>query len=260
MPSLSNDLLITNVWAGYGGEAVVRDVSIRLKSPFFAILMGPNGAGKTTLLRLIIGLLRPLKGDVLVYGLRPWREPGRVRNLVGYVPQMILVHHNVPIRVEEVVAMGLLSRIPPPRRLDKGVRERVREALRLVGLDNLPHELFSELSGGQRQRVLIARALIRRPKLLILDEPCSMLDFRARCEMIKLLQYLHLREGVDILLTAHDISSCLSIEPTVILINRRVYAVGRMRDVLRPEVLRMAYPGLTEAEGLLILGEDHATD
>ncbi len=246
-----------NVYAGYDGKSVLVDVTFMLESPFFAVLMGPNGAGKTTLLRVIIGLLKPIKGDVIVYGIRPWEEPEVIRETIGYVPQLLLVRQDVPIRVEEVVAMGILSRLPPPRRLTKRIREEVSKALKLVGLEGLEGRLFNELSGGQKQRVLIARALVRKPKLLVLDEPCSMLDFKARCEMIKLLQKLHIEKGVDIFLTAHDISPCLILEPTVILINRRVYAVGKLRDVLRPETLKLAYPGLTEVEGAIILGEDH---
>jgi len=246
-----------NVHAGYDGKAVLANVTFRLESPFFAVLMGPNGAGKTTLLRVIIGLLKPIKGDVIVYGVRPWERPDIVREIIGYVPQLLLVRQDVPIRVEEVIAMGILSRLPPPRRLTKRIREEVSKALSMVGLDGLEGRLFNELSGGQKQRVLIARALVRKPKLLVLDEPCSMLDFKARCEMIKLLQKLHIERGVDILLTAHDISPCLILEPTVILVNRRVYAVGKLRDVLRPETLKLAYPGLTEVEGAIILGEDH---
>ena len=253
----SNAVELKDVTAGYGRRIAVEGVSFSLKSPFFTILMGPNGAGKTTVMRLVVGILKPFSGDVRVYGWRAWEDKGVVRGLVGYVPQMLLVRHDVPVRVEEVVAMGVLSKLPPPRRLAGDVRDLVREVLELVDLGGMERALFSELSGGQKQRVLIARALIRKPKLLVLDEPCSMLDFKARCEMIRLLQALHEREGVDILMSAHDISPCLSIEPTVVLINRRVHAVGRLREVLRPEVLRLAYPGLTEVEGAIILGEDH---
>ncbi len=250
---------LNGVHAGYDGEPVLMDVTFKLKSPFFAVLMGPNGAGKTTLLRVIIGLLKPIKGDVTVYGVRPWERPEIVKEIIGYVPQLLLVRQDVPVRVEEVVAMGILSRLPPPRRLTRRIREEVSKALNMVGLKGFEGRLFNELSGGQKQRVLIARALIRRPRLLVLDEPCSMLDFKARCEIIKLLQKLHVERGVDILLTAHDISPCLTLEPTVILINRVVYAVGKLRDVLRPETLKLAYPGLTEVEGAIILGEDHVT-
>ncbi len=246
-----------NVYAGYNGRSALVDVTFKLESPFFAVLMGPNGAGKTTLLRVIIGLLKPIKGDVMVYGIRPWEKPEVIRETIGYVPQLLLVRQEVPVRVEEVVAMGILSRLPPPRRLTKRIRDEVGKALSMVGLEGLEGRLFNELSGGQKQRVLIARALVRKPKLLVLDEPCSMLDFKARCEMIKLLQKLHIERGVDILLTAHDISPCLILEPTVILINKRVYAVGKLRDVLRPETLKLAYPGMTEVEGAIILGEDH---
>lgn len=247
-----------SVTLAYGRQVVLEDVTFELRSPFIALLMGPNGAGKTTLIRAVVGILRPIKGKLSVYGIDPYHERARVRGLVGYVPQILNVSRNVPITVEEVVAMGVLSKLPPPRLITGEIKEAVRRALSLVDLEGIEGRLFSELSGGQQQRVLIARALLRRPKLLILDEPYSMLDFRSKCDIVNTLKKIHEEFGTDIIMSAHDVSPCTSIDPVVILINRRVFAVGRIRDVLKPEILREAYPGVTEVEGMIILGEDHA--
>lgn len=247
-----------SVTLAYGSRVVLEDVTFELRSPFIALLMGPNGAGKTTLIRAIVGVLRPVKGRLSIYGMDPYKDRTRVRGLVGYVPQILNVSRNVPITVEEVVAMGLLSKLPPPRLIMKEVGEAVRKALSLVGLEGLENRLFSELSGGQQQRVLIARALLRRPKLLVLDEPYSMLDFQSKCDIVNTLKRIHEELGTDIIMSAHDVSPCASIDPIIILINRRVFAIGKIRDVLKPEILRKAYPGVTEVEGMIILGEDHA--
>ena len=249
---------VKEVTLSYGKEPVVEDASFTLKSPFFAILMGPNGAGKTTLIRALIGLLKPVKGNVSIYGLVPWRSRREISEIVGYVPQVINVDSLTPMTVEEVIAMGLLSKLPPPRVITSAVREKVGKFLGLVGLRGYGSRLFSELSGGEKQRVLLARALIREPKLLILDEPYSMLDFKVKCEVVELLYRIHKVLGIDVLMSAHELSPCMAYEPTVILINKRVFAVGKPSQVLKLEVLKAAYPGLTEVRGLVILGEDHA--
>jgi len=240
----------------FGERIALEDVSFRLESPFFCVVMGPNGAGKTTLLKLMLGLLKPMKGYIKIYGHDPIKEPRAVKEMLGYVPQIINVDFHVPVTVEEVVAMGALSKLPPPRIMSVNLRARVDRALRLVGIED-PTTLFMELSGGQRQRALIARALVRDSKLLLLDEPFSMLDFDMRCEIAKLLHDLHKNLGIDVFLVAHELSPCIEFEPTVILLNKRIYAIGRAEEVLRIENLRRAYPGLTEVPAGFILGEDH---
>ncbi len=253
-----NAVQAESVTLAYGSRVVLEDVTFKLRSPFVALLMGPNGAGKTTLIRAMVGILRPIKGKLKIYDMDPYEDKAKVRGLVGYVPQILNVSRSVPITVEEVVAMGLLSKLPPPRLITREVKDAVSEALSLVGLEGLEDRLFSELSGGQQQRVLIARALLRRPRLLVLDEPYSMLDFKSKCEIVSTLKRIHEELGTDIIMSAHDVSPCASIDPIVILMNKRVFAVGKIREVLKPEILRKAYPGVTEVGGMIILGEDHA--
>jgi len=255
---LSDYVKVKDVTLSYGKEPVVENASFTLKSPFFAILMGPNGAGKTTLIRALIGLLKPISGYISIYGIEPWSNGRGIAEAIGYVPQIINVDSLTPMTVEEVVAMGLLSKLPPPRIMSSAVKSKVEKFLSLVGLSNYGSKLFSELSGGEKQRVLLARALIRRPRLLILDEPYSMLDFKVKCEVVELLYKIHKSLGVDVLMSAHELSPCMMYEPTVILINKRVFAVGKPSQVLKLEILKAAYPGLTEVRGLVILGEDHA--
>jgi len=251
------DVEVRGVSFRFDGRIALEDVSFELSSPFFCTVMGPNGAGKTTLLKLMLGLLKPQTGEIRIFGCDVAEEPRKVRRMAGYVPQVVNIDYHVPITVEEVVAMGVLAKDTPPRILTRGLRRRVSEVLRMVGLDD-PTALFTELSGGQRQRALIARALISDPRLLLLDEPFSMLDFDMKCEIAELLYRLHRERGIDILLVAHELSPCIHLEPTVILLNKRVYAVGRAGEVLKIENLRKAYPGLTETPSGFILGEDHA--
>ena len=250
------DVELRNVSYSFGRKPALEDVSFELESPFFCAVMGPNGAGKTTLLKIMLGLLKPQRGAVKIYGYDVLREVGAARRLIGYVPQIVNIDPHIPMTVEEVVAMGALSRDIPPRFMIKRVRRKIEELLDLVGIED-HSALFSELSGGQRQRALIARALISDPKLLLLDEPYSMLDFDMKCEISELLYKLHKERGIDIFLVAHELSPCIHLEPLVILLNKRVYAVGRAGEVLTIENLREAYPGLTEVPAGFILGEDH---
>ena len=241
----------------FGEKLALEDVSFKISSPFYCAVMGPNGAGKTTLLKIMLGLLRPQSGWIKIYGYDPIKDSKEVRELIGYVPQVVNIDQRVPITVEELVAMGALSKTLPPRIITREIKGKIEEVLDLVEIDD-PSALFTELSGGLRQRALIARALIKNPRLLLLDEPFSMLDFDMKCQIAELLYQLHKKFKIDIFLVAHELSPCIELEPTVILLNKRVYAVGRAEEVLRLENLKRAYPGLTEVPAGFILGEDHA--
>lgn len=253
-----NELLVENLTVVYDGLRALENVSFTLDSPFFTVVMGPNGAGKTTLLKTILGLIKPTSGNIRVYGLNVFKENKKIKHLVGYMPQVININLHVPMTVKEVVAMGALSKALPPRILDKKIEEDVERILSFVELENYLEKEFRTLSGGERQRVLIARALIKKPRLLLLDEPFSMLDFDIKCDIANLLVKLHKKMSVDVLLVAHELSPCISFEPQVVLLNRKVYAVGKAADVLRVDILRKAYPGVTELPQGFIIGEDHA--
>jgi len=252
------ELVVKNLTVEFDKVKALDNVSFNLDSPFFAVIMGPNGAGKTTLLKSIIGLVKPSSGRISVYGLNPFRETGKVRQIIGYAPQIVHINIHVPMMVKEVVAMGLLSSHLPPRIIERKVWSKVDEALRMVELEGYSEKWFTELSGGERQRVLIARALIKNARLLILDEPFSMLDFEAKCEIAKLIQRLHFKMGVDVLMVAHEVSPCIAYDPLIILLNKKIYAIGKSTDVLRFEILKKAYPGVTEFPQGFIIGEDHA--
>ena len=248
---------LADVYVSYNGYYAVEGVSLRLESPFYALLLGPNGAGKTTLIKVMVGLLRPSRGYVKIYGVDPWSDRARLSRLVGYMPQAGTSRPSPFIKVEELVAMGYLSLRSPPRRLSEGVWEEVLGALRAMGVGHLVGRRLSELSGGELQRVMVASIMVRRPKLLLLDEPLASLDFNAKCDLVRLLYRLHGDMDVDVLMSTHELTSCLYLEPTVVLINRRVIAVGPAREVLVPDNLKLAYPSMTEVLGLTVLSEDH---
>ena len=255
---MSDQLEVNNITIQYNSLRVLDNVSFKLSSPFFTVIMGPNGAGKTTLLKTILGLVKPINGEVRIYGYEVPKDIPEIRRIIGYVPQIVNINTYVPITVEEVVSMGYLSKTRPPRIISRKIKKKIKEVLEIVNLPDIENKMFTELSGGQRQRVLIARALIRDPKLLLLDEPFSMLDFKIKCEITALLYKLFREYGIDILMVAHELSPCIPYQPLVIILNKKIYGIGRADKVLKMDVLKQAYPGVTTLPGGVIIGEDHA--
>ena len=238
----------------YGGDGVAVEADLRIAPGALVGLVGPSGAGKTTLLKALLGQVRPVRGRVLVSGCPVGGRPPRG---VGYVPQLETIDWHFPITVAEAVLLGRASEsgpLPWPRRRDQREME---ELLERLGIAELAQRHIRALSGGQQQRVFLARALIRRPDLLLLDEPTSGVDVRTRQEILDLLAELNL-DGVGILLTTHDLNSVAALLPELVCLNGRVVAQGHPDEVLRPDVLRATFGSemiVFEHEGLLLTAD-----
>ena len=198
----------------YGNLLAVDKLSLSVKRGTVYGLLGANGAGKSTLLKLLLGELSPSSGAVRLLG----QDTARFRNWrrLGYVPQDGLARHtDFPASVEEVVLANLsgeigLFRFPRPEH-----RERVRQALELVGMAGYGRRLIGALSGGQRQRVLLARALISRPEVMLLDEPTSGMDLQSGENFYRLLAGLNRDHGLTILMVGHDVDRVCSYVSTL---------------------------------------------
>ena len=198
----------------YGNLLAVDKLSLSVKRGTVYGLLGANGAGKSTLLKLLLGELSPSSGAVRLLG----QDTARFRNWrrLGYVPQDGLARHtDFPASVEEVVLANLsgeigLFRFPRPEH-----RERVRQALELVGMAGYGRRLIGALSGGQRQRVLLARALISRPEVMLLDEPTSGMDLQSGENFYRLLAGLNRDHGLTILMVSHDVDRICSYVSTL---------------------------------------------
>jgi zinc transport system ATP-binding protein len=200
----------------YNGLAILTDVNLKIREREFVSIIGPNGGGKSTLLKLMLGLLRPQRGSVRVFG----ESPEKARPRIGYLPQH--AHHDprFPTTCSEVVLMGRLGKrfsLGPFRKNDK---QKALEALSSVGLGELAGRSYSDISGGQRQRVLIARALAAEPELLLLDEPTAHIDVAAVNEFYELMERLN--EKLTIAIVSHDIGFVSNRIKSVVCVNREV--------------------------------------
>lgn len=181
---------------GYDGRLVLADVDLAIRSGEFWFLLGPNGSGKSTLLRAMLGLLAPRAGALHLHP-----ELAR-RDRIGFVPQGCELNPLLPTTVREFVRLGLVG----IRSTRGDTRERLAWALAHAGLDGMGDRSYWTLSGGQRQRCLLARALVRRPSLLLLDEPTLHLDPGAETALIRLLAALNRDEGLTLLVVTHDVA------------------------------------------------------
>jgi zinc transport system ATP-binding protein len=223
-------LAFEGVTFGYGATLAVEDVTFSIEPREFVALIGPNGSGKTTLVKLALGLERPHRGQVHLFG----EEVGRFRawHRVGYVPQQANAFKvRFPATVSDVLAQGQYRGVDPLGFFRWQPASSVQEALRAVGMWEHRSRLISELSVGQQQRVLIGRALVRNPSLLILDEPTSGLDKAGQEQFYELLRALRKSRDMTIVLVSHDIGVVLHEASKVACINGRLQSYTNSQDL-----------------------------
>ena len=235
----SQIIKLEHIYVAFQDLLVLEDVSLNVSPGDFLAIIGPNGAGKTTLLKVILGLVRPVSGQVRVFGKAPWAlDGGRWR--IGYVPQMQSVDINFPIYASEAVLMGRYGRIGLMKRPSSNDRAAVHKAMDRIGIADLADRPLARLSGGQRQRVFLARALANDPTLLLLDEPTTGVDVAATEGLYELLRVLH-EDGITILVVSHDVGVVATYVDGVACVNRRLVAHGRPDEVLGSEELAQMY-------------------
>jgi ABC-type Mn2+/Zn2+ transport system ATPase subunit len=226
-------------------------VDLSVERGEFVGVVGPSGSGKSTLLKAIAGSVVPIAGHV--------RRSSDLT--IGYVPQVETVNWYFPVTVREAVLMARVGMrtLPWTSREERAEADRVLERL---GIGDLGDRHIRELSGGQQQRVFIGRAMLRRPTLLLLDEPTSGVDVRTRHDVMHLIHDLH-HEGIAIVLSTHDLNGVAAHLPRIVCLNREVIAEGTPRSVMTPEVLERTYGAPLEVlshGGMLVVVEQHPTE
>ncbi len=213
----------------YQGADALCDVSFAVEKGSYVGVVGPNGSGKSTLVRCILGLARPDRGGVSLFGtpLESFDQWQRV----GYLPQG-LQHFNphFPATVAEVVGLGLLAARRFPRRISREDAGTVDRALELMGVGDIRNRLIGELSGGLRQRVLLARALVNEPELLVLDEPTTALDPETRESFYRAISDLNRERGTTVILVTHDSGTIGSYASKLLYLDKRLVFYGGFDD------------------------------
>jgi zinc transport system ATP-binding protein len=224
---------LDDVWVWLSGHIALESVSLTIGKGKYIGLMGPNGGGKTTLLKTIVGLIKPDRGKVTV--------AGPLAKTIGYVPQEEKVDPQFPVTVRDVVEMGLYGSMGFFPRIGSRENHMIDRAMALVGMKTYASRRVGELSGGQKQRVFIARAVVGEPRLLLLDEPTTGVDAKARDDFYRLLSNLLNDLSLTIILASHDLEVVPSYVDEIICINQKVFVHAPPGEITDADVFRRAY-------------------
>jgi zinc transport system ATP-binding protein len=227
---------VAHLTVAYGRHVALAGVHFDLPVGAFLAIVGPNGSGKSTLIKVLLGLQRPSAGSVRLYEQPPNQVPAA---WLGYVPQIKTLDRTFPAIACELVATGLHRRWP----LWLGRREHaaIHAALDRVGVSHLSHRAVSQLSGGELQRVYLARALVRAPRLMLLDEPATGIDVKGEADFYALLESYHHESGATIVMVTHDWAAALHHATHVLLLKGHQVAFGPPVHVLTDAHMRNAF-------------------
>jgi zinc transport system ATP-binding protein len=224
----------------YGQYEILTDINFTVPAGDFLAVAGPNGSGKTTLIKTLVGLVPAASGEVVfASGIK-----------LGYLPQKAAyADPRFPAVVREVVASGLITQRPFPRRLSAHDKELINDALGLLQIDDLADKRIGKLSGGQQQRVHLARAMVDNPSLLILDEPTGALDPHSRECFYSTLEHLHTHHGVTIIIVTHDSHSIGGVATSLLFLDRKVLFHGAIKD-FEADAAQEHYFGMHQEHGV----------
>ena len=224
----------------FGSRSVLEAVDLAVHAGEIVTLVGLNGAGKSTLIRVLLGIVRPHDGEVV-------RAPGL---RIGYSPQHVYRDPILPMTVRRFLTLGA----PAPR-------ERLEALLAEVGAGAILDHPVAEISGGELHRVLLARAMVREPGLLVLDEPLAGVDVTSQSELYELIARIRDRYGCGVLLVSHDLHLVMAATDTVVCLNRHVCCTGHPRAIARhPEFISLFGPHISSGLAVYQHAHDHRHD
>lgn len=235
-----NIIEIQNVSFAYGSNLVLKDITLTVHHGDYLGVIGPNGSGKTTLLKVMLGLLKPLTGDVHMFGVpladfKDWSK-------LGYVPQKAINFDPLfPATVYEVVAMGRYGKAGLLHRLTKADDSIIQQALRQVEMLEHKDRLIGDLSSGQQQRVFIARALAGEPDVIFLDEPTVGIDVKTQEQFYALLKQLNQQLGLTLILVSHDIDVIANEVTELACINQTLIYHGEPKQFVTGDYIQKLY-------------------
>jgi zinc transport system ATP-binding protein len=250
-----NALDVENVSVSLNGTLAVNNITFSVQEGDLLGVVGPNGAGKTTLFRAILGL-QNYQGKIKLFGYEG-NQYASLLPMIGYVPQKVNFEQNFPATVFDVVSMGTLSR----KKLRKGAKliqscgscwnrifgesgkdsEKIEKILEIVGLESLRNRRISELSGGEQQRAFIAKALVKEPVLLILDEPVTGVDMEVQNKFYSVLRRINKENKITIIWASHDLTAISDLATKVACMNRDLFFHGKRNEFFSNKDLLKTY-------------------
>jgi ABC-type Mn2+/Zn2+ transport system ATPase subunit len=237
---------------GYGKFKVLSDVNLVLSEGDFLGIVGPNGTGKTTILKAMLGILKPIGGQVR----------RNTSSRLGYVPQRQFIDEVFPVTVMDVAVMGRYPRLGIFSRPSRSDKDLVMECLGHVGIADLATRPYRELSGGQKQRTLIARALAAEPQVLILDEPTNDMDIASEHAIMELIKHLHDKDAITVVMVSHLLNVVANYVKKLALIDGGLRVVGTTEEVLSSKNLTDIYEmpvevGTCGGKKIVLTGGNH---
>jgi zinc transport system ATP-binding protein len=234
-----NIIEVRDLAFSYNGEKVLEDITLDIHQGDYLGIIGPNGSGKSTLVKLILGLLKPKKGEILLFGepisqFKAWSK-------IGYVPQKIHVDPLFPATVWEVVSMGRFAGKSFWQTLNKQDKTHIRKALNEVGIADLKDRQVGSLSGGQLQRVFIARALVTEPEVIFLDEPTVGVDMETQKQFYDLLRKLNQELDLTLVMVSHDLETIANETTEVACINKTKCYEKSPREMTKHQMIQAMY-------------------
>ncbi|WP_458413170.1 metal ABC transporter ATP-binding protein [Schinkia sp. CFF1] len=230
---------IQHVSFSYDDKKVLDDVTLQIPKATFLGLVGPNGSGKSTLIKLILGILKPDQGAINVFGTPISKLKNR--HLIGFVSQKAnSFNTGFPATVLEVVLSGLVAKVGLFKRLTKKHKELALEAISAVGMEEFVYRNIGELSGGQQQRAFIARSLVSKPELLILDEPTVGVDMKNVENFFHMLGDLNKQKGITLIMVSHDIGTMTNHASHVACLNKTLHFHGDSHQFLHMDNVELS--------------------
>lgn len=226
----------TNLVCSYGSAPVIEDVTFSVEEGSYLAIVGPNGSGKSTLVKAMLGLLEPTSGSIELLGKAPSSVPA---SAVGYIPQMKTFDPTYPAMTLELVLTGMT--VSWPFWIRREEREACLAALRRVGIEHLADHSVGTLSGGELQRAYLARTIVRKPRVIILDEPATGIDFVGEVDLYRLLGDLQKDSGATVVMVTHDLTVAEHHASHVLLMNNHAVSFGPPAEALKEEYLSRAF-------------------
>ena len=229
---------VEDLTVAYSENPVLWDIELEIKKGVLMAIIGPNGAGKSTLIKTMLNLIKPATGEVHFYG----QKYKKIRDKIAYVPQRGSVDWDFPTTVFDVVEMGRYGKIGWLKRVRKIDKEKTKEAISKVEMNDFSERQISQLSGGQQQRVFLARALVQDAEIYFMDEPFQGVDNKTEKAIVNILKKLR-DEGKTVIVVHHDLQTVKKYFDYVTFINVSVIASGPVKEVFTEENIEKTYKG-----------------